>query len=524
MLLTNIYTAVFGTLIAIGFLFRKNDKTALARKVDVAVCIAIGLIASTFFSTFPWTKTYTYTDSSVFIYIGKMMKNGYIPYRDLFDHKGIILFFIQFLGAILTPGSLTGLWVLEVINISVTAYILYKVTGLFSEDRIVKWLSLITVIIMCGMKVWEGGNFTEEYALPWISLALYIFLKYFKSFEYRFSDIIWLGVGFAVVALLRLNMIAIWIAAMPLIIIRMIYKKQWKELGNCALAFSIGLCIICIPVLLYFLCTGSLRDFIDCYFIFNFAYSDGGTNWSAVISSIASGIKLQPYVIVAAILSVWPYAKRKEYLLNIWILLCFLYFSYMSGRYYDHYGITLLPMWTVFAVCGLSNLYNVLFFNDRIKFKLKLPGNKLMTLGLILAILGAFFLQYKWANLIRESMMQTGDVAQLVEYIEQKSEKEDDVLIVGNDCKYYLLADRKTENKYFYQNSPIKVSDKVYEGFISELDRCQSDLIIVMGNKEECLAREDNRGKAYNYLENQALKGLYECEMYDSYYAYIKVQ
>ena len=196
----------------------------------------------------------------------------------------------------------------------------------------------------------------------------------------------------------------------------------------------------------------------------------------------------------------------------------------MSGRFYDHYGITLLPMWTVFAVCGLSNLYNVLFFNDRIKFKLKLPGNKLMTLGLILAILGAFFLQYKWANLIRESMMQTGDVAQLVEYIEQKSEKEDDVLIVGNDCKYYLLADRKTENKYFYQNSPIKVSDKVYEGFISELDRCQSDLIIVMGNKEECLAREDNRGKAYNYLENQALKGLYECEMYDSYYAYIKVQ
>ena len=524
MLLTNIYTGVFFALLAVGFLFRKNENNTLSKTVDIWFCVAVGLMASTFFSTFPLTKTYTYTDSSVFIYIGKMMQKGYLPYKDLFDHKGILLYLIQFLGAVLTPGNLTGIWLLEAINIVAATFILFKISGLFSEDRIVRYLSVIAVVVMCGMNTYEGGNFTEAYALPWISLALYIFLKYFKDFQYKFADIIWLGAGFAVVSLLRVNMAAIWIAVMPIILIRMIYRRQWKNVFNCALGFVSGLLIVYVPVLIYFLCTGSLKDFIDCYLMFNFGYSDGGSNWAGVLSAIGKGIQNLPYAVVAAVLGIWPFIKNRLYWLNIWVLVVSLYFSHMSGRYYQHYGMILLPMLVILFVCALTNLYEILSLKGLIKFKFKFPPNIIMILGLTMAIMAAFFLQYKWANLIREPMLQSGGVSELTQYIKDNSSKEDDVLIVGNDSKYYLLADRYTKNKYFYQTPPIKINDEIYEDFMCELDRCQSDLIIVMGTKEECLEREDNLGRVYQYLEMKAEEGTYECQTFGHYYVYIRAE
>ena len=148
----------------------------------------------------------------------------------------------------------------------------------------------------------------------------------------------------------------------------------------------------------------------------------------------------------------------------------------------------------------------------------------IMIPGLVLAVAAAYFLQYKWANLIRESMMQTGGVSQLTEYISDNSEKDEDVLIIGNDSKYYLLADRYTKNKYFYQTPPIKINDKIYEEFMTELERCQSDLIIVMGDKTECLAREDNLCDVYHHLEEMSEERIYQCEEFEYFYAYKRVK
>ena len=524
MLLMNIYTAAFFALLIIGFFFRKNGNQSTSKVVDVCFCVAVALIASTFFSVFPLTKTYTYTDSSVFLYIGKMMQKGYVPYRDLFDHKGILLYFIQFLGNVITPGSFSGMWLLEAVNMMFTVAVMFKITSLVSEDKIVRYISVIAVAVMCGMNTFEGGNFTEEYALPWISLALYIFLKYFKEFKYRFRDIVFLGIGFAVVALLRVNMAVIWAVGMPLVLIRMVYKRQGRELAECVAGFLMGIAIVFVPVIVYLLCTGSFQDFIECYMIFNFGYSEGGSNWAGVQSAMVKGIKNLPYAVAAVVISLWPGVKNRVYLVNFGALIISLYFAHMSGRYYQHYGMILLPMLVVLFVYAVSNLYTVFSIREKINFKIKLPGARLMIPGLILAVAAAFFLQYKWANLIRESMMQTGGVSELTEYMTENSEAEDDVLIVGNDSKYYLLADRFTKNKYFYQTPPIKINDAIYEDFMKEVERCQSDLVAVMGVKEECLSREDNLGKVYQYFEEKSINGEYQCQVFENFYVYTKVE
>ena len=91
---------------------RKKELLAFA-----VCCACITLAASTLFRLFPGNNRPPAEDSSVFLYIGKRMLEGKLPYRDLFDHKGPILYLIEVLGLRLSPHSTNGVWMLEVLNL-----------------------------------------------------------------------------------------------------------------------------------------------------------------------------------------------------------------------------------------------------------------------------------------------------------------------------------------------------------------------------------------------------------------------
>ena len=176
-----------------------------------AVCCAcITLAASTLFRLFPGNNRPPAEDSSVFLYIGKRMLEGKLPYRDLFDHKGPILYLIEVSGLRLSPHSTNGVWVLEVLNLLAASYLMLRLGFLEAENRASGFLVVLTAVGVCGWKIWQGGNFTEEYALPWITAAALVFFRFFQSGCYRLRDIFLLAFSFAIVFLLRANMVAVW--------------------------------------------------------------------------------------------------------------------------------------------------------------------------------------------------------------------------------------------------------------------------------------------------------------------------
>ena len=61
----------------------------------------------------PLFKPYLERDSGVFHYIGWLITQGKIPYRDVWDHKPPVIFFINALGLLLAGGSRWGVWGLE---------------------------------------------------------------------------------------------------------------------------------------------------------------------------------------------------------------------------------------------------------------------------------------------------------------------------------------------------------------------------------------------------------------------------
>ena len=74
-------------------------------------------------------------------------------------------------------------------------------------------------------------------------------------------------------------------------------------------------------------------------------------------------------------------------------------------------------------------------------------------------------------------------------YLREETGPAEDILSLGNSCRYYLLADRATEGRFFYQTPPIELSEALCQEFYDELEKNPPDRIIIpYGEDAENLA------------------------------------
>ena len=228
-----------------------KDLSHKQKALDLVFCICTAFAAASLLRLYPGNARPPIQDSSAFLYIGKRMAEGKLPYRDLFDHKGPLLYLIQRVGIGLTPGSYIGVWILELVSMMISAWYMQKLAGLVTENRRDAYLAVLAVLGACGWMVWQGGNFTEEFALPWIACAAYICCGFFKSGTYRAPDVFLLGASFAAVVLLRANMVAVWVCYIPIVVILLVKEKRFSDLGRCILVFLSGVLLLTVPFVIW---------------------------------------------------------------------------------------------------------------------------------------------------------------------------------------------------------------------------------------------------------------------------------
>ena len=208
-------------------------------------------------------------DSGIFLYFGSQILNGQIPYRDLWDHKPPLVFYIDALGLLLTNGSRWGVWLIEFASLCVAS-----IFGFFFLKRFFKAGpavlamvgSLINLVFML-----EGGNLTEEYALPLQFAALYLLSVSDNDKSFGWRGYLF-GITLACAVLLKQTLVGIWIAIFIYLIISKIGSKSW--IGSVdLLSIFLGAGSIILVCTTYFFVNNSLGDFWDIAFRYNFLYS-----------------------------------------------------------------------------------------------------------------------------------------------------------------------------------------------------------------------------------------------------------
>lgn len=277
-------------------------------------------------------------DSEIFKIMGIGILEGKVPYRDLFDHKGPVIFFINALGQLIVPGR-TGLFLLQTVSLSCAFALMYKISRLFSSVKKSVAVALLIGLFMTAFGA--GGNQVEEWELPWQLLAVYLALKYLLGFEKNpihppVYTLIY-GICFGIVSFTRLNDGALIAGMMIGFAAFLILKKQQKQLPLNIALFLLGWALTAVPILLYFGLNGALSEFFYGSYTHNFLYAADQYSLKNVLIHIAR------LAVPFAVLFYDVIKHRRTERIPVVTGLVFAALT-MGMAFFDHYYLTLLPL------------------------------------------------------------------------------------------------------------------------------------------------------------------------------------
>ena len=214
------------------------------------------------------------TDSAIFLYFGRGILNGQLPYRDLFDHKPPLVFFLDALGLAFDGGSRWGNWALQIVFVLAAAVWAF----FYLRKHFKEWVAACaTLAFLVNLAlVLERGNLSEEYSLAFVfgGLLLYSGLEDQKGFHWR-SYLF--GASFGLAFMTKQTMIGLWLALGLIYLAQVISSREWRRLWEIG-RWAVGAVLAILPWIIYFAAHGILGDFWDVAFYFNFVYSGASGN------------------------------------------------------------------------------------------------------------------------------------------------------------------------------------------------------------------------------------------------------
>ena len=420
------------------------------------------------------------TDSEVFFTIGRAIHNGLVPYRDIFDHKGPLIYFIDALGGLC---GFRGIGIIEILFWLCFLLILAKIWKLLKIDIFI--FSIIVVLLPLIIEpILAGGNLVEVYSLPFIAFGNLYLLKLCLNNEVKKLDSFLLGIFAAATLCLRANMIAVFlIDGLALLYILLVKGRKWLSFMK---VFILGLCgvgLVLIPIYIYFYCSNALQDMFFCTWKFNLLYS---ANNSSFFHSCAQIVKrfisnyytFIPFLILTLIFFDLRFfhKRHKTYItLYSFLILDELFSSYtclFSRSIWEHYFLTMIPIFVIsFGI-----------FISTINLKLSQYTFFLLFLGIVLLNLG---MTQKYLSKHIISLNESVELKEVIQYFSSQSpEYRKKTLVLGNNCNLYRKLNLTPSFKYIYQEPIIRFSSIIKDNIFQSLIQQNYEYILDPVNDE----------------------------------------
>lgn len=456
-----------------------NNKKRFYNLLIVCFIAALAFLFSMQCPNNIWKTSPVGTDSSVFKYVARVILDGGMPYRDTFDHKGPLIYLINALGILIDYQK--GIWLVELICLFTSFAVMYKISRLICGRLVSLGILLLSSSLL--FKYFEQGNLSEEYALPFIAAAIYIFTDYFLNEKISNLRLVVCGISLGAVCMLRVNMIPIWMVMCIGVLIQCIIKRQIKEIFHFLAFFVIGFGIITIPIVVWLAVNGAFQSFIDDYIIFNKQYSSFDTPVTAFVyrSSTFLTFMNETITILALALLVYRMMKSRKFydILYVVYFLVNMVFLSLSGIMFLHYGMIIIPalVYPFASVCR----------HCRIKEK---SQNTLPSLALLYVV--ATLAIPSWlngANVAFQALlpaMGTDQIAannlQIATLVSTHSSPDDKILVCGNYNIIYNLSERFAATKYSYQAPPLTIDEEKAAEYFHEISENLPKVIVLPKN------------------------------------------
>lgn len=472
------------------------EKKSILSEKSILILLLLFSIIFVFFNSknSPLYLFNEWGDVNIYFSVGKGMMNGFVPYRDLFDHKGPFIFFIYGLAYLISNASFTGVFVLQFVALFINLFFAYKLAKLYLNN-LFSFITAIIYALLLFTKNYYGGS-AEEFISVFVTISFYYFILYFRYNQQTQKSVnkqmFIQGLMFGLAFLSKLSVCVFWFPIILSIACVLIYKKQFKRLFIFVSCFLLGFIAILIPFVIYFALNGALNESYFGYITFNSLYAEFNPGLPLLRKIAAHFYKLIindyisfPLNLLGLFLLVFSRKYIDNIVYRIGILFSFvLSFSIIClSKYIMTYAHIVIY---VYAIFGLIFLFG--FLQKYVKERLIIYAISFVIV-LSLGIYNKNFFDQDVNCLLRkkECKYMQKEFADII-----NKEQNPTLLNIGLDLGVYTKANLIPPYRYFfYPNIPYHIYPEIRDS--------QMNLII---NKKPMFVVIGNRSAFYNEYSN----------------------
>lgn len=381
-----------------------------------------------------------WVDANCYMTVGRAMTEGLLPYRDLFEHKGPLLYMLHAAAAMISDSSFFGVFLFEAAACIWFLYLSGSLFRRFSGNSSL-WAIPFIAMTVYGSYTFCHGDSAEEFCLPLILCAFMSGLNCIESGKpLSAKDSFFIGITAGIIFWTKFNLLGYFIGMFLVLAVKSLKNGFYSIVRMCSY-IVLGVGTVSLPVILYFAANNALYSLVEVYF-YNNIFVYGGEK-TPILRNLADGtlftVKFLPIgsVLIIAGISAAVIRRKRTYLLYGGASLITAFLGAFAGHLsYQYYPLVLAPFTVIFGA---------MLIPDNVK-----SGKIAVPVSFVICIAGAFILspntylmkyrknqlpQYKFAEIINET-----DSPTLLNY-------------GFLDGGFYLAAGIIPEQRYFCRNN-----------------------------------------------------------------------
>lgn len=465
----------------------------------------------------PVFKTNSWVDSNAMLTMGRALVHGQVPYRDIIDQRGPVLYALFALGSLIKNNSFFGVFILQLFNIGLVYFLPWKMALDFKIEVVdAKWAALLGPLALISTNTYNLSGSPEEFVFSLILYLLYVINHYHQ----RVTDIplktyFILGFSLSLIFWNKYSLAGVYIVFFLWVAISLLMRRDFHKLSRIVLASVLGFSIITLLVLIYFAVTHALGDMFQIYFLQNMtAY--GSTKQSQLMKFLnlffIIGRELQShYFVIILIVAGWLKAvyEKKNVLLEVSLFGGALLFVALQRWLNDYNNL----IWMPFLAVALLRLLQIKTFKLAYSDKAIFYTVNVLIVGclLVLPFANNSFLSQLVPKGSQESNSSQSFTAQpqFASRMVQETKGKPTLLMINDlDEGFYLAAHTLPTTRYWQKlNMNYDQLPAMYQSFAKTMNHQKIDYVIV-----KLMSPPENGPKALN----QQISGAVDRSIYPS--------
>ena len=283
-----------------------------------------------------------------------------IPYLDLYEQKGPLLYFLFYLAALISESGYIGVFLVEVLCFAWFLYESARLILLWTKKEVVYGLMPFVALGLVVAQSFAHGTSAEELFLPVLALSLRITLQQMrKSKPLTFVQACVLGCAAGAALWFKYTFCGFFAGLALAVLLWYFMGKHLRVLASNIAGAAAGVGAISALILLWYWCNGALEALWQTYFVDNLTlYAREITALRIVQLMGSQTVKNWPWTLFAAVGILWLMRHWRDNRWELCAVVCsglmLALFTLIGGRIFIYYFMIL----GVYAPLGIIALAN----------------------------------------------------------------------------------------------------------------------------------------------------------------------